>query len=440
AYLSRDGGAHWEGPWLSDQVVHAVLFSPQYPNDSTLFLGADEGLYTSHDDGQHWQRHSSLQDTVNALVACGTALYAGTDHQGVYFSNDGGDTWTQRNQGIANLPMYAVAASPEYLLNRTILAGGPSGVWRSADDGQHWTHTELDYATVNALAYSSSTLKAFAATDGGVFISSDGGRHWQATPSSPGMWNVLDLALGPNDELWIATQGGGIYFSTDGGATWEERSSGLTNTHVTSLVWLKREGQKDYLLAGTWGGGTFISQNGGQTWSPSQDGPETPHIYDLASAVGYGMRIWTFASTTAGVFRSGNLGETWDFAGLLGMGVSSIALHPEYATRPNCYVGSLHDGLFRSLNGGLTWQPLNEGLGNLSIHDVVVVLDEEEQPVILAATQGGIWRYGRTPYTPTPKTWRLSLPLLAKGSTLGQAIHTNRPPAHQGARPQRANR
>lgn len=414
-YLSTDGGATWGGPWLEELVVHHILFSANYVVDDTTFLGTDDGVYVSTETGTGWTADGLIDDAVHALVASPAAaiLYAGTDQSGVFFSGDGGATWTARNRGIANLPLEAVTVSPDYVADRTILAGGQAGAWRSTDDGLSWQPTSLTYAQVNALRCSpnfAANGTAYAATNGGVFLSEDRGRSWDPTPGSLGVVNVLDLTLSPEGDLWVSTTAGGVYYSPDSGASWEQRSTGLTTSHVTAIEWLGTEGEAIYLAAGTWGQGVFVSDDGGLLWEPAETSSQMPHVRDLASAIGYDERVWSFAATTAGVFRSGNLGQAWDFTGLVGTDIASVALHPNYAARTNCYLGSYRDGVFRSLNGGLTWAPMNAGLGNLRIREAAVAIDTAGVPVLFVATRAGLWRHGGAPQPPEPST--LVLPLV----------------------------
>ncbi len=57
----------------------------------------------------------------------------------------------------------------------------------------------------------------------------------------------------------------------------------------------------------------------------------------------------------------------------------------------NLYVIAMHNGIFRSVDGGLTWQPYNEGAPEgdiLNVYDIHVSPDS----VIYAAFPGGIWK------------------------------------------------
>lgn len=432
-YLSRDGGATWDGLWLEDQVVHHVLFSPRYASDGTLFAGTEEGLYVSTDRGNSWTPRGALQSTVHALAAWpgeGTLLriFAGTGAQGFAYSPDTGSTWQARNQGITDYRISAVAVSPNYVRDVTVFAGGPGGLWRSRDDGQSWQVTDLASAEVNAIACAldyARSGKVYAATRGGVFVSYNQGAQWQPTAGSLDVLNILDLAIGPSGEIWLATAEGGVYYSGDGGANWQPRINGLGSLQITSIEYLGSEGDKRFLLAGTWGAGVFRTEDGGLTWTPPSTETAIPQVRALASGTGFSGRVWSFGATPAGVFRSGDLGRVWDFAGLIGLDIATVTMHPDYASRPNCYVGSLGNGVMRSLNGGLTWQPLNDGLGNLRIHDLETGLNPDSSVTLFAGSAAGVWRYGAATRLPemieSQHAW---LPLICRNTPGGPGIAT----------------
>ncbi|MBC7237848.1 MAG: hypothetical protein H5T69_18555, partial [Chloroflexi bacterium] len=414
AYFSGDGGNTWNGPWFPDQVVHSVAFAPDYDGTGELYLGTEQGLYRSADNGDTWRLSSSLAQSVNVLAIPSddpVVLYAGCA-RGIYRSGDGGETWAERHEGVLGVTIEAVATAPSFVRQPIVLAGGPSGLYRSADGGDTWAMTTLSSAEVHAIAFAPhyrQTGTVYAATSGGLFVSSDKGSTWQASETAPAVLNVLDLALSSDPkDIWLATAEHGVYYSPNAGASWTQRAAGLASLNTTAILWLGGTGDEARLVVGTWGGGTFTTTDGGLSWVASSQEPDTPYIQALAQGVGYGGRTWIFASTTAGVFRSADMGDTWDFTGLLGQNLTGVALHPDYLSRPNVYVCAAQDGVFRSLNGGLTWQPLNEGLVSLSLSQVVVAT-EEASPLLYAAGQSGVSRYGAVPEPPPPVLIRLPL-------------------------------
>ncbi len=101
---TRDLGAHWypiTRDTLSNMQTPSLLTDPV--NANHLFLGGDQGLYESHDDGNHWLHISAIQGNVQSIIATNTTpriLYCTSD-QGFYHWQEGSTQITQ----VTLLPM-----------------------------------------------------------------------------------------------------------------------------------------------------------------------------------------------------------------------------------------------------------------------------------------------------------------------------------------------
>lgn len=146
---SRDGGATWEFLDLRGRFVWELLPDPQRadviyaalgPEIPNLPLNQEDGLYRSQDGGDSWtQIDNDLPiPIVGALEASPTGvLYAGssdyTTPTQVYASSDQGATWSP----LQDSPKAAV-----YLLNwiaDRLLIGTTQGLWQWTEDGR-WVH------------------------------------------------------------------------------------------------------------------------------------------------------------------------------------------------------------------------------------------------------------------------------------------------------------
>ena len=360
AYLSDDWGETWSGPWFSEEVAHDVAVLPGYGADGLLAIGTDSGVYISTDRGANWDG-PMLDETAHALAAApgfseGSTLFAGFEGSGVYGSGDAGATWDPKSMGISAVSLRAVVTSPLYRYDRTALAGGPLGVWRTVDDGGTWAATDLDYAEANALVCWSQTgapLHVYAATNGGVFASDDAGETWSPASGDLTSLSVADIAADDSGVLWAATGDAGVFRSDDGGQHWSPKNEGLSSLEMSSIDWLGTSDEASVLVAGTLADGAYVSMDGGDFWSEGGATLDGVEVLSVAGARGYGSLFWTFAGTDAGLWRSGDLGTSWDFAGFLGQDIRAISLYPDYIERPNCYLGTGSEGVFRSLNGGV---------------------------------------------------------------------------------------
>jgi photosystem II stability/assembly factor-like uncharacterized protein len=179
---TRDMGSHWypiTRGTLSNMQTPSLLTDPSDPNH--LFLGGDQGLYESHDDGKNWLRISAIYGNVQSMIATNTApriLYCATD-QGFY-------RWKQGSKQITQIEHLPMTAPPTRLLVDAIghVLYGLSGqeLWFSSDGGSSWDHRwHFDQEDLVALVVdplNPRTLYAGFFLPPRVVYSTDGGSSW----------------------------------------------------------------------------------------------------------------------------------------------------------------------------------------------------------------------------------------------------------------------
>jgi photosystem II stability/assembly factor-like uncharacterized protein len=140
-HRSTDGGLNWEK--VSDlRGVHSLAISPnygqlqfvafEYSQDHTVFAGTENGIYKSTDGGDSWTLVEPSCPVYALLFSPDYTndhtMYAGTYGCGVFESRNGGESWTPMNAGLGNLYVRSLAVTPTRLW--TLLAGTDgSGVW-----------------------------------------------------------------------------------------------------------------------------------------------------------------------------------------------------------------------------------------------------------------------------------------------------------------------
>ncbi len=180
---TRDLGAHWypiTRGTFSGMQAPSLLTDSNNPNH--LFLGGDQGLFESHDDGGHWLHISAIQGNVLSIIATTTTpriLYCATG-QGFYYWQEGSTRITQ----VTRLPM----TTPQ---TRLVIDGtgnalyGLSGqdLWFSSDNGSSWVHRwHFDRGDLISLVVdplNPHTLYAGFFLPPKVVYSTDGGSSWQ---------------------------------------------------------------------------------------------------------------------------------------------------------------------------------------------------------------------------------------------------------------------
>ena len=154
-FRSVDGADHWtkaNNGLVPDDAkmasmalgVNRLLIDPADPD--VVYAGTTQGVFKTLNKGEAWSRLATELGElyVSSLVlepGNGQHLYMGTS-QGIFQSRDGGQTWKATNEGLANLNIRAISMDPQ---NARILYTGTngSGLFRSQDGGEFWTHMPL---------------------------------------------------------------------------------------------------------------------------------------------------------------------------------------------------------------------------------------------------------------------------------------------------------
>ncbi|HXB39356.1 MAG TPA: hypothetical protein VNZ49_02370, partial [Bacteroidia bacterium] len=156
------------------------------------------------------------------------------------------------------------------------------------------------------------------------------------------------------------------------------------------------------IYVGAASGGVFKSINGGATWNPVFDQNTSLSIGDIAIApsnpniiyIGTGEANGGSGSITydgQGIFKSTNGGATWTNVGMqLTRNTGKIVVHPTNpnivfaATMGDLYGKTIDRGVYRTTNGGTSWQKVlfvNDSTGAIDI-----VINSKNPDTLYAAT------------------------------------------------------
>jgi len=218
-YRSGDEGATWSQ--INPNMNVAFIWSLAV-NQSTIYVGTEQGLFISLDNGLSWSAAGLSGFDIRSIVIDRTnnVVYAAAWGFGVYASTDGGSTWTNVNGNLLN-----VAANS---------------------------------LTIN------SNAEVFVATLGtGVYKKSYGATSW--TKVNVGSEFVWALGVTSEDVLYAGTYGNGLYQSLNGGTTWAKINGGLSATYIYSIT----VDAGDNVYVSSWESGVFVStENNGSSWMP----------------------------------------------------------------------------------------------------------------------------------------------------------------------------
>ncbi len=380
----------WTGTGPEGGLVTAVAIDPTNPlivyagfegggsGGSTQFPG---GIFKSTDGGQTWKPAlSGLSGSPVRSIAIDPAnsdtIYAGTEG-GIYKTESGGDSWSLMDSPPGTpLLAYDVVIHPA--VHTTLFAAASDGIALSANSGLGWTlcaSVTTDTRTVAFDPASPSILHTMGYLDQ-MFTSTDGGLNWSPSATNQTRIKVWKLVIDPTDSthLWAATDGG-LFTSIDGGATFAMVAGGLPAVRVLSLV---LRGSR--LYAGTAAAGVFVSENGGVDWAPANTGLGTHVIRSIA--VSPLDDVDAFAGTDAGVSHTVDAGAHWTprNSGIVRTWVTTLTADPRVT---GAFDAGTTSGLFRTTDRGATWTRLDafpEG------YPTATTIDPTDSLVLYAAT------------------------------------------------------
>lgn len=131
-FVSSDNGASWTDMKLDNKDVHAIVAA----KDGSVLAGTEyNGLYKTSDNGKSWKSVGfSSNNIYDMVVDSDGRIFLGAK-DGLYVSDNNGESWTAQNKGMGANLIRALTISKA----RSIFAGTSSGIFRSIDNGVNWT-------------------------------------------------------------------------------------------------------------------------------------------------------------------------------------------------------------------------------------------------------------------------------------------------------------
>jgi uncharacterized protein (TIGR03437 family) len=234
------------------------------------------GIFKTIDGGATWVAvNKGLDDAaINTLWVDPTnadVVLAGTDHQGIYRSTDGGQSWsfvtipiTSSGQGGPSATPAASTAGPvsEFaVFDTNILAGGQSGLLRSTDRGATWAVFAQEPSPVKAVQ-SAGGVVAIGLQNGAVQVRPTSTSPFKLAIANTG-GSALCLAIdaaAPTSIYLVVGPSSPALFGTSDGTTWAK----LPFSQTPQAVAVTPSSHKIYV--GT-NNALFSSTDGGQTWT-----------------------------------------------------------------------------------------------------------------------------------------------------------------------------
>jgi photosystem II stability/assembly factor-like uncharacterized protein len=405
-YKSTDAGKTWTHLGLKDvQQVGGLAIDPT--NENRLFVAAlghpygansERGVYRTLDGGITWEKvlykdenTGAVQVTIdlqnpNVVYA---DMWAGRQgpwengswngsESGLYKSTDGGTTWKKLTNGLPTTKQglgrigFCIAPSNANRLYATVDAGEQGGIYRSDDAGESWKRIQTDnrywerasdFAEVKVdpknadIVYSANVV---------TWKSVDGGATWSVFRGAPGGDDYHRIWINPNDPniILIASDQGAI-ITVNGGETFSSWYNQPTAQfyHVSTdnaFPYNVYSGQQESGSIGIASRGndgqiTFREWHpvGAEEYGYLAADPKDPNIIYGGKLSRYDKRTGQAQNIAPEAVRSGKY-RFLRTAPVLFSPVDNKTLY---------YAGNV---LFKTLNGGNTWQVISPDLSRES--------------------------------------------------------------------------
>ncbi len=257
-YKSTDGGQSWTFAGLKQAgQIGAVVVHPTNPDivyvaalGNPFRANPERGVYKTVDGGLTWQQLLFVSDQTGAVdielnPANADVVYAamwraerkpwtiisGDDKEnGIYVSEDAGDTWTRSREGLPDgltgkIDFAVTAADPSRVYALVEARPEVEGLYRSNDRGRTWRLISNEgYLMTRPFYYTNVDADPLDAdvvwvNNLGLHRSDDAGATWRRVATPHG--DNHDIWINPNDtNIMIQSNDGGANVTLDGGATW----------------------------------------------------------------------------------------------------------------------------------------------------------------------------------------------------------------------------
>ena len=337
---SQNAGLSWDS--VAQVPLQFSVYSLAATAGGSLLVAEPfGGLQRSTNGGTSWFSVETLWDFPRFFTDHSHNVFAATN-VGLYQAMSGGQFWASLNgSGMVstNLTMGLRTVSGAFVV------AGPAGIQVSSDDGQTWGESTDGLVATFVKGVAFDDLDDFyAASNRGVHKSTDAGDSWQLTGSGDVDATTVYWSQGG---FLLTTLNGQIHRSTDRGDTWTATGPGRADHFV--------EASDGTIISGAVTSGILRSTDQGLSWTPANTGLPSSNVRDIDIDRNENL----FAMVSYGeVYRSTNGGDSWEHRG--GTGTQAALLDEMCVDSGIVLLATWPDGMIRSTDAGLTFQPVSE--------------------------------------------------------------------------------
>lgn len=320
---------------LPHDDITLLELSPNFSNDNFLLVTERKNLLRSTNGGDSWKRLVRGLDYDSEITGISISydfeyngvIYMSTNGDGIFKSEDAGNSWHKINTGLSTLRIGLLYA-PRCDGKGVIYAAGEDGALFKCENGcEDWIRLlnpgEIDIASIIVSRNNPQQL-IIGCENGDLYVFNCVSRRLDKLSHDPGRGAINVVAFPPNtssnETFLMGTQKRGVMKTVDGGKTFEGINADIFNQPIMSLAFSPDYDHNKTIYVSTWFDGVFCSKDGGQTWQhhskglstdPQADAGKLPHFRTIKMSNGFSTDGVMFLNGFDALFKTTDRGNTW---------------------------------------------------------------------------------------------------------------------------------
>ena len=194
----------------------------------------------------------------------------------------------------------------------------------------------------------------------------------------------------------LAASRAGALVWRDDGDSWARANQGLSDPSVLAVAFAGGQERPTAMAwAATETGRLFFADDVGAGWCEATAWAGLGVGTVMAASPAFDRDATLFVGTPSGIFRTLDGGASWESCdfGLLDTETLCLACAPDFAESQIVWAGTAGGGLYRSRNGGRAWRESGIGLADAPVQSLAVSPGFGEDHTLYAALEGaGVYR------------------------------------------------
>lgn len=347
-YQSRDDGVNWiQIANIPCQYVLSFTSSNNY-----LFVMCIDGIYRSNfpfgwekviplDLKYHGYDNNQIASDGKSKIIAWSA-YPNL----LWISNDEGNTWAQTFPGGEYCKLIHVSQNNEILLSiDTTFPTKSTAIYKTDNDGKNWKIISNSLPKIIPYSIATTNLKEIfiGSDDGAIYKSSDNGESWVLI-SKRFLGGKVNAILEDKNNIYAA--GNGLIGSDNRGNSWDYITSGFP---LASTKIIKKINSDELIIHNSIGLWLFNIKD--ESYKNIDKNDST---YDIRGIVQLDSNQIVLSTYQGAIFKTKNKGDSWYFVGITpGQAlIFTMALD----LNKNIWVGNGKNGVYRSTDLGESWE------------------------------------------------------------------------------------